>query len=480
MSTARDHSQAHSQSKGNAALRWLVPSLLRRTVFTLLAALLLVWVALSLKDYWVFKQDVDKRESLGWMTQSILDSLHGYDSQQVHTVVQAADRVYNEQRRRADPEAPHALLFRLGGADGTLVYASPGATRLPDLQVAQTPSRWVYEGASYWPVVRQNARWRLSVWVPVMEDSAALARIGLDVLGYVLLALPLVLVPLALAVRLGLRPLDSLGSRIRQRSPDDLSPLREPTGYAELAPLVEAFNALLERARQQREREQTFVQDAAHELKTPLAVVAAQAHVLASAHSPEQRHDALAALEQGVQRASHQVNQLLALAALEHTAIEAPQRIDLVDAVQDLLIELEPLARRRGTELTLQAPELLLDRVDVGALRLVLVNLVRNAVVHGAPQGMVEVLLAVSEGVVTLRVSDNGPGIPLAERQRVFDRFYRSTAAQAPGSGLGLAIVQRAAQRLHARVALTGGLNGAGVAVELRWTAAPDPLPGAA
>ena len=458
--------------------KWFGPSLLRRTVLTLLAALLLVWVVLSLKDYRAFKQDVQARESLGKLTQTVLDSLQGFDAVQARAALLAADRQFNALRRQNEPQAPGALLFQLSQADGTRVYRSAAPADLPDLLQPLDAAQVEHQGQRYWPVLQHNAQWRLAVWVPVMTDGAALRLIGLDVLGYVLLALPFVLLPMVLAVWQGLRPLRRLAQRTAQRPQGDLSPLQEPTGYAELAPLVDAFNALLERARLQREREQAFVQDAAHELKTPLAVVAAQAHVLASAHSPEQRHAALAALEQGVQRASHQVNQLLTLAALEQPAPDAPQRIDLVEAVRDLLIELEPLARRRGTDLTLQAPDQLHDTVDADALRSVLVNLVRNAVVHGATPGRVEVLLAREDGTVTLQVSDDGPGIAAAERERVFERFYRSAQAATSGSGLGLAIVRRAAQRLRASVRLTEGLHGAGVAVVLHWAAAGDPAQG--
>lgn len=449
--------------------RWWGPSLLRRIVLTVLAALLLVWVALSLKDYWTFKQDVRNRESLGRVTQSVLDSLQGFDPPQARVALQAADRTYNDLRRHAEPEATGALLFRLSRLDGEPVYVSPSARGLPDLPARDSPARATHEGVDHWPVVRQNAHWRLAVWVPVLEDGAALARIGLDVLGYVLLALPLVLLPLGLAVWLGLRPLHSLSQRIGLRRPDDLSPVHEPTGYAELAPLVDAFNALLDRARRRREAEQAFVQDAAHELKTPLAVVAAQAHVLAGAEDDAQRATALRALEQGVQRASHQVNQLLTLAALEHADTSPPIETDLVALARDVLIELEPLTHDRQVELVLQSPDRLSRAVDVQALRSVLVNLVRNAIQHGATGGTVTVALDGSAGAIRLAVSDDGPGIPAVERERVFDRFYRAEGTSAPGSGLGLAIVQRAAQRLQARVGIEDGPQGRGVTVLLHF-----------
>lgn len=450
---------------------WLRPSLLRRIVFTLMATLVLVWAVLSLKDYRDFKRDVQERESLARMAQTVLDSLSGLDVHQARGAMKAADRQFNALRLHAQPEAPGTLLFQLSHADGGggLVYRSGEADDLPDLAADPNAMQLEHKETSYWPVMRENAHWRLAVWVPVLPDRVALLMIGEDMFSYVLLALPFVVLPMIMAVWLGLRPLRALTQQIARRRTDDLSPLQEPTGYAELAPLVEAGNALLARARHQREAEQTFVQDAAHELKTPLAVVAAQAHVLASAQRQDERRAALQALEQGVNRASHQVNQLLALAGLDHAAPSPVHPVDLVEMVQETLVELEPIARRRNVALTLQSSDRLMDRVDTNALRLVLVNLVRNAIEHGREGGLVEVNLGRNGAVITLRVSDDGPGVAQGDRGRLFDRFYRASPSATSGSGLGLAIVQSAARRLKARVVCADGRGGKGLSFSVQW-----------
>ncbi|MDQ7745593.1 sensor histidine kinase [Hydrogenophaga pseudoflava] len=450
---------------------WLRPSLLRRTVLALLAALLLVWVVLSLKDFWTFKQDVRDRESFGKIARATLNALQGLDEPQARVALLAADRQYNELRRNAENAAPGALLFQLRSAQGRVVYESEGGMP-PDAAGDSRSGETEHRGIRYWVMEQEDARWRLVVWVPVMSDATAMALIGRDILGYLLLALPFVVLPMALAVWLGLRPLRSLTRQIARRPPDDLTPLQEPTGYVELAPLVEAANVLLERSRHQRELEQSFVQDAAHELKTPLAVVAAQAHVLAHARDEAQRQVAQQALEQGVQRASHQVNQLLMLAALEHATLKPPQAVDLVEMARETLIELEPLASGRGSTLALQSPDQMVESVDTEALRLALVNLVRNAIQHGADAGSVEVSLKRQGGRVNLEVADDGPGIPAHERLLVFDRFYRSGSSGSKGSGLGLAIVQRAAQRLNAQVSIADRPGGQGTVFMVTWPAA--------
>lgn len=451
---------------------WLGPSLLRRTVLALLAALVLVWMVLSLKDFWAFKQDVRDHESFGKIARATLNSLQGLDAQQARVALLAADRQYNEMRRNAEASAPGELLFQLRSAQGSLVYESEGGAPPPDEAGAFPSGEIEHQGTRYWVLVQEDARWRLVVWVPVMSDATAMALIGRDILSYLLLALPFVVLPMALAVWLGLRPLRSLTRQIARRPADDLTPLQEPTGYAELAPLVEAANVLLDRSRHQRELEQSFVQDAAHELKTPLAVVAAQAHVLAHARDEAQRQAAQRALEQGVQRASHQVNQLLMLAALEHATHKPPQAVDLVEMARETLIELEPLATGRGSTLVLQSPDQMAEPVDADALRLVLVNLVRNAIQHGADGGSVEVSLNRQGDRVNLEVADDGPGIPAHERIQVFDRFYRCGSSGSKGSGLGLAIVQRASQRLNAQVSIADSLGGRGTVFTVTWPAA--------
>jgi hypothetical protein len=224
--------------------RWLRPSLLRRIVLTLLAALVLVWAVLSLKDYWVFKRDVHDSESVGRMTRTVLDSLKRFNEEQAWWALRAVDRQFNELRRHAEPQAPGALLFQLSRTDGTPIYHSDGAGPLPDLRPSASLRQVDHLGMGYWPVVQEDARWRLAVWVPVMSDGTALALIGADVLGYVLLALPFVLLPMVLAVWQGLRRCGADAAdrpTLARRS----VALHEPTGYAELAPLVDASNALL-------------------------------------------------------------------------------------------------------------------------------------------------------------------------------------------------------------------------------------------
>lgn len=462
--------------------RWLRPSLMRRTVLTLAAALLLVWLALSLKDYLNFKRDVETRESTGRITLAIVQALHGLDNDGARAAMLATDRHFNTLRRQADAQAPGVLLFQLTRVDGATVYRSsldtpwPAADGIGHGGDAATPR------AVYWPVARANGPWRLAVWVPAQSDAHALAIISLDILNYILIALPLVMLPIALAVWQGLKPLRHLARRVNARPHDDLAPLQEPTGYAELAPLVQAFNHLLTRARHHGEVERRFVQDAAHELKTPLAALAAQAHVFVNSQDGPERIAAQQALEQGIARVSHQVNQLVTLSMLDRSEPCQWTRLDLGALAQETLAAMAPMARQREIEISLDAPHEMPVQAEADAVRTILCNLLGNALRHTGAGYRVEVRLSAGDGQVRMVVADDGPGIAPADMAGLFERFRRGGSSRGSGSGLGLAIVRKAVSRMGGDIHLTGGLDGRGVAFVVSWPGAdpgrPAPRPG--
>jgi two-component system sensor histidine kinase QseC len=214
-----------------------------------------------------------------------------------------------------------------------------------------------------------------------------------------------------------------------------------------------------------------MVQDAAHELRTPLAVVAAQAHALANSTQPELQQEAKAALEAAVQRASHLVHQLLTLARLESSDVERRQAVDLVAVSRQILIATSPVADRRGIEITMESPDRLDATLDLMAFHSVLENLLGNALSYGHQRGHVLVSLAlVQPHRVVLLIADDGPGIAPEDQAHLFERFHRGRNAAAPGAGLGLAIVKQAVERLPGRIAVLAGLNGAGVGFEVEMT----------
>ena len=313
-------------------------------------------------------------------------------------------------------------------------------------------------------------QWRITLLAPTLTDPRVPRWLAGHLVEPLLISFPLVFIPLWLAVRRGLRPLRDLVDRVRARAPDDFSPLNLRLPHAELQPLELALEHLLTRAREGIARERAMVQDAAHELRTPLAVMTAQAHALAHAPDDGARQEARAALEGAVQRASHLVHQLMTLARLEGSASNRPQTVDLVAETRQIVIAAHALADRRHIDIELASPERLTATLDTMAFHSVLDNLLRNALVYGHEGGRVLVTLQTLPEALCLSVADNGPGIPETDRARVFDRFHRGgEALDTHGAGLGLAIVQQATTRMGGQVSLSAGLDGQGVNFEVCW-----------
>jgi two-component system sensor histidine kinase QseC len=252
------------------------------------------------------------------------------------------------------------------------------------------------------------------------------------------------------------------------------------TTHHELKPLEQSLDHLFAQLRHKVEREHAFVQDAAHEIRTPLAVINAQAHVMARSTSAEERAQAQAHLEQAVARTSHLAQQLLDLAALDAEAQRpAPREIDLAQWLRAALAQAAPAAMAKQIELSLDAPDHLMARLDLPALESVIHNLIDNAVRYAHAGGTVAVGLRVepqpptSHGkpvqMLHLGVQDDGPGIAPAERAQVFERFYRGEGQEAAsGTGLGLAIVRQAALRMGGEVWLGEGSGDKGVGFFVR------------
>jgi two-component system sensor histidine kinase QseC len=440
---------------------WLQPSLARRTVLALLGAFGLAWCALMVHSYITFKSAVNDLQGLATVARALAETLPEGDDRLAAGIVQATESQFNVHRRQARVPEPRNMLFRLDSLQGRTVYA---ALALRDAPAPTAPGRATLQlnGRAYWSAVHEARGWRVQVLEPAIDDVAMLPFFSEDLLQPMLIAFPFVLLPLWLAVRRGLLPLRELVRSIQARDPGDFSPLGLHLRYAELQPLVVAFDALLERSRRGIEREKGFVQDAAHELRTPLAVVAAQAHRLAHA-GPADRLSAQRALERAVERASHLVQQLLTLASLDRAGPGRAKDVDLVQEVRAILIAIAPRAAERQIEVGFDSPDRLAACLDWVAFHSVLENLLNNAYAYCPAGARVAVVLEADAARIRLTVADDGPGIAPDEQSRIFERFYRGQAASLSGAGLGLSIVRQALGRLGGRIAMGPGLEGAGV-----------------
>lgn len=279
-----------------------------------------------------------------------------------------------------------------------------------------------------------------------------------------LVGLPVLALLVWLAVGWGLKPLQGMAQVLKSRDPDNLSPLLLERLPDELEPAVASLNRLLMQVTELLDREKRFLSYAAHELRTPLAVLRLQADNAVRAPDPADRELALKQLDRSVVRATRLVEQLLALARLEPGAVRLQaDRLDLAAVVRNEIAEIGSMAFDRGQELTFEMDEGkdFHLHADEASLQILLQNLISNAVRHTPEGGQVRVWLDAVPGAVELHVQDSGPGVAPEMRSRVFERFFREGPGQ--GAGLGLSIVSRIVELHGGQVGLRdsplGGLD---------------------
>jgi len=266
----------------------------------------------------------------------------------------------------------------------------------------------------------------------------------------------------------GLIPLLALRDAVRSRDKADLAPIAVPGAQSELNPLIDALNAYMDRVRAQMAAQRRFISNAAHQLRTPLALLSTQAAYARRETGKEARDEALTALQQSALALARLAEQLLTLSRAEPGSRRPrADRVDLAEAARHVLETLAPMAVARHIDLGLEENGTVPVSGDGTMLRELIVNLVDNALRYTPEGGSITVAVKAEEREAVLTVADSGPGIPEAEREHVFERFYRVGGAAGDGSGLGLAIVREVADNAAGRVTLSDSAAG-GLLVEVR------------
>ncbi|MEB2651850.1 ATP-binding protein [Pseudomonas siliginis] len=263
-----------------------------------------------------------------------------------------------------------------------------------------------------------------------------------------------------LAIGWGLKPLADMAATLRARHSGSLEPLQLTPLPSELEPMQAALNRMLAQIQEVLGRERRFIADAAHEMRTPLAVLRVHAQNLQEAGTEDERRESLEFLISGVDRTSRLVNQLLTMARLEPKPNPPPlQRIDLSETVRNSLVQLTPWLLSKHLELIFEVSDQPFHVLaDPAAIDIALNNLITNAANFSPEHGAITVHLSKSEGFCHLTVDDQGPGIDESARERLFERFYSRGTAH--GAGLGLTIVNTIAMQLNGQIELANRAEG--------------------
>lgn len=290
-----------------------------------------------------------------------------------------------------------------------------------------------------------------------------------------LMLLPCLLVLVGVIIQASFKPLSILAERLDARTPDDLRTLPVEGVAVELLPFIGAINRLLGRVGEMVEQRRRFVADAAHELRTPVTALTVQAENLSRLGMPAEGLSRLTALRGGIRRLGHLLEQLLSLARYEEGAAGAAVATSLDAAARDVVAAMIPAADERSTDLGFSRIEPVDVRADPTSLRVMIRNLLDNALRHTPGGGRIDVEVYAEADDAIFRATDDGPGIAADEFDRIFDPFVRGGLVETEGTGLGLSIVRSVAEACGGSVALANRTDGAhGLVATVRIPAASE------
>ncbi len=447
-----------------------IASLRGRLLAGVLSSVALAWIGVSISGYRSARSELDEifDAHLAQSTALLVAQLPGGDEE-------------DDEDHELELEFEHAPLLHRYARNVAFQVWERGR-RLRIHSVSAPRERLSPEEDGFSTATSDGRRWRVfSTWA---LDGRALVQVGerMDardavsreiaehLLVPVVVALPLLAFALLIAIGRSLAPLAAIANAVARREPARLEPLAMADAPVEIRPLVERLNTLFARIAQGLERERAFTSDAAHELRTPLAAIRAQAQVAHDATDDAERRRALGRVMAGCDRAAHLSDQLLTLARLEAGALQSRMgACDLVPVAREVLAELAPDALARRATLELVGDELAVVHGDETLLHILLRNLADNALRYGPVGGHVRVSLHRAGETCELRVADEGPGLTSGEAARVTERFYRGSETSESGAGLGLSIAERIAELHGAELAFGQAPGGRGLEVRVRF-----------
>jgi len=327
-----------------------------------------------------------------------------------------------------------------------------------------------------------DVRWRFYVenrgdtTIEVAEEN----EVRLDLVRHILagiflpqlIIIPIIAIIIGFGISRGLEPVERLSQLVRRREVNQLAPISTQGTPKELRPMVDAINDLIGRVDDAMRIEKNFTNYAAHEMRTPIAALKTQAQVILRTQEPNKQKELAGELLGTIDRTQRIIEQLLTYARVQHhDASSMP--IDLKELVEEETRYVILRALEKGITLTADHLDTCTVPAQPELLRLVIANLLDNAVKYIQHNGRIDVALQFQPEAITLAIRDNGPGIAASDLPHIFDPFFRVTGNTASGAGLGLAIVKWACDLQHIRITTSEGLDGRGISFVLHFTTEP-------
>ena len=462
-------------------------SIRQRLLFSLLAITIGAWSLLATINYFNTRSEIKKLFDAHLLKSAkVLLSLVEHELYEENDTPGNNTPGINEQRKLHDIEQnlethkyEKLLAFQISINKDNFYFSSAEAPAQP-LSSGAPGFSTNHIDDSDWRVYTlhdQNNVIIIRVAEPQSARSDLAHKIAFSLLLPLIIGLPVISLLIWKCVGFIFKPLDKIAADIQHRTSSQLEPVTVHDAPAEVRPLINALNRLLYRLDRVLKSERRFTADAAHELRTPLAGLRTQAQIALRTRDPVKLEHALHNVLKSSERASHLIEQLLMLARLEPdvSSLEFAD-CDLIQLIQSVMADLTPMAMDKNITLEFNHPDAAHVSANHTALSVMLRNLVDNAIRYTPAGGQVNVDLFEDPAGITVRVADNGPGIPWAERHDVFKRFYRPKHTGESGSGLGLAIVQQIAELHRAAIHLDES-SGKGLQVDIYFAHAATKQP---
>ncbi len=457
------------------------PSLLRRMLIGQMVAVVGFCLMTTGNLLWQFNKQGDGEldKSLVIFAQTLANTLkqQAANRQEFMVILASLDAftrksVELHKRDHNDEHRPTIFGLRVSTLQDQELYRSTGYPANFPLNSDQSTMSFSSDGQEWRGAVFRASEQNFVIQIAqtrASADSEIIELIQTFILWPTLWFLPLATLVTYLIVRRGLKPVSELAHTIAQRSPHDMQPLASTMDYIEIKPVVNEINTLLQKLGDTLRRERHFLADAAHELRTPLAVVQAQAHILEHATSALEKSNAVDELNLGIERAASLIQKLLLTAKVSvDTYTPQFEKINLTAFVQERIASLMVLAVRKSIDIELNAPHDSWVQIDKESFMSAVDNVLDNAIRYTPEGGQISVHIEkTGADKLRLRIMDSGEGIAPQWHSRVFERFFRIPGTEQQGSGLGLAIVKRVLALHGGDVSLSPGLQQRGLSVAL-------------